>query len=228
MIKKVSLILILLYHVNCVHAQDITCKVLHEKIAGEYVGNCQNGLANGKGKSKGVDSYSGMFKDGLPNGKGKYVYSNGNVFKGYFKSGCKEGKGKFEYTVNGKKQILNGYWKNDEYVGQQKVDEPYRVTLSSGILNYSIKKVEGHESDQVILFSIKSSMTDFMPDDLEIRNFNGQIMQLGKKFTISHYQCPFTCEINYSIKTGFNQRKMCQFIFDVSEKGKYEIVLSND
>ena len=63
-----------------INAQTDSCKVLLEKISGKYTGDCISGLANGKGKSIGEDTYIGTFKDGLPDGKGKYIFKNGDVF----------------------------------------------------------------------------------------------------------------------------------------------------
>jgi len=94
-----------------INAQTDSCKVLLAKITGKYTGECQNGLANGKGRSIGEDSYIGIFKDGLPHGIGKYVFKNGNNFQGNWLYGQKNGKGKFELIIDGKKNNIIGYWK---------------------------------------------------------------------------------------------------------------------
>ncbi|PKP27440.1 MAG: hypothetical protein CVU06_01995, partial [Bacteroidetes bacterium HGW-Bacteroidetes-22] len=115
--KKLTLTIIILVLTLSINAQSDSCNVLLEKISGRYTGKCLDGLANGKGKSIGEDTYIGTFKDGLPNGKGKYLYKNGDTFQGYWLNGQKDGKGKFEYTINGEKYTLIGYWKKDEYFG---------------------------------------------------------------------------------------------------------------
>ncbi len=140
--KKLPLIIIALFLAQSTIAQTEPCKVLLEKISGSYTGNCQNGLANGKGKSIGEDTYTGFFKDGLPDGKGKYVFKNGDSFQGYWKNGLKNGNGKFEYTLNGEKQSLVGYWKNGEYAGLTDPGISYKVTSVSGIADYKINKKE--------------------------------------------------------------------------------------
>ena len=211
-----------------ISAQTDSCKVLLEKISGKYEGDCQNGLANGKGKSIGEDTYVGIFKNGLPDGKGKYIFQNGNIFQGYWQNGLKDGKGKFEYTVKGEKQTLVGYWKQDEYVGVAEPKIPYRVTSASGILNYEVEKKESsNEHDTEITFSIKSAFTDFAPADLKIEKSSGKIVQTGKKFGIIQYICPLHCEISYTILVA-ETRKQCRFIIEILEEGKYSVTLSND
>ena len=120
------------------NAQTDTCKVLLDKISGQYSGECMNGLANGKGKSIGEDTYIGTFKNGLPEGKGKYIFKNGDIFLGNWLNGKKNGKGKFEISINGKMNTINGYWKENEYVGVSEPNVPFRVTNSSGIFNFKV------------------------------------------------------------------------------------------
>ncbi|MFZ4549032.1 MAG: hypothetical protein ACOYN4_16405, partial [Bacteroidales bacterium] len=152
--KNLLLLIIVMFLVQGLIAQTESCKVLLEKISGSYSGNCQNGLASGKGKSVGEDTYTGFFKDGLPDGKGKYVFKNGDSFQGNWKKGIKDGKGTFEYTLNGKKQTLNGYWKNDEYAGTTETGKSYNVTSVSGIPDYKINKKESlSEHDNEVIFS---------------------------------------------------------------------------
>jgi hypothetical protein len=211
-----------------IRAQAESCKVLAGKISGKYTGQCLNGLANGKGKSIGEDTYIGTFKDGLPDGKGKYLYKNGDIFQGYMKNGKKDGKGKLNYTLNGKKYTLTGYWKNDEYAGVTEPDVFYRVTSSTGIMNYEVVKNEpANALDKEISFTIKSSFTDFAPGDLKIEKSSGQIVKTGKKFSITQYYCPLQCEISYTILVG-GSRKACRFIVEILKEGKYTVTLNND
>ena len=225
--KKLTLTIIILVLTLSINAQSDSCNVLLEKISGRYTGKCLDGLANGKGKSIGEDTYIGTFKDGLPNGKGKYLYKNGDTFQGYWLNGQKDGKGKFEYTINGEKYTLIGYWKKDEYFGVTEPDISYRVASASGIMKYTVEKNELiNEHDKDITFSIKSAFTDFTPTDLIIDKSSGQIVQSGKKISISQYFCPLHCEISYTILVG-DTRKQCRFIIDILEEGKYTITISN-
>jgi len=213
-----------------INAQTDSCKVLLEKIAGNYTGECLNGLANGKGKSIGEETYIGTFKDGLPDGKGKYIFKNGDVFIGNWLNGKKNGKGKFEISINGKNYIVTGYWKDDEYVGVSEPKVSYRVTNCSGIFDYKVEKskpVNEFDKNNHINISIKSAFTDFSPDDLKIVTTSGQINRLGKKIEITQYFCPFHCEINYTILVDFI-RKPCRFSIDIEENGTFNISLSNN
>ncbi len=226
--KNLSLTLIIVVFSLSINAQTDSCQVLLEKISGIYTGKCVNGLANGKGKSIGEDTYVGTFKDGLPDGKGKYIYKNGDTFQGSWSNGQKNGKGKFEYTLEGKKYTLKGYWEKDEYVGATDPDIAYRVSSVSGIMNYDVKKNESiSELDKMITFSIKSAFSDFAPTDLKIDISSGQIIQSGKKFSIFQYFCPLHCEISYTILVS-DTRKQCRFIIDIYKEGSYTITLSND
>lgn len=226
--KNTAFTLILLVFTLSITAQTDSCKVLLKKISGEYTGKCLNGLANGKGKSTGEDTYTGTFKDGLPDGKGNYLYKNGDLFQGYWKNGKKDGKGKFEYTLNGKKQTLTGYWKDDEYAGVTEPDAAYRVTCASGIMDYKVeKKQSANAQENQVTFSIKSAFTDFLPTDLRIEKSTGQLLQNGKKFSITQYFCPLHCELSYTILT-MQTRKQCRFILDVLKEGAYTVTLSND
>ncbi len=226
--KNLSLIIISLVFLQSIHAQTESCKVLLEKISGKYTGKCQDGLANGKGKSIGEDTYTGIFKDGMPHGKGKYIYKNGDVFQGNWKNGRKDGKGKFSYSINGEKYTLIGYWMNDEYIGDTEPGSTYKVTSASGIMSYTVEnKGSGNKSNSKITISIKSAFTDFAPRDLKIEISSGQMIQSGKKIVINQYFCPLHCEISYSILVG-EIRKQCRFGIDILEEADYSITLSND
>lgn len=226
--KYLTLIIISLVLLQSINAQNESCSVLLDKISGQYTGKCKDGLANGKGKSVGEDTYIGIFKDGLPHSRGKYLYKNGDLFKGSFKKGKKDGKGKFNYSLNGAKYTLIGYWKDDDYVGLTDPDISYRVTSSSGIPDYKVEKNESvYNSGNGITFSIKSAFTEFLPRDLRIDNSSGQYFQSGKKFGVNQFFLPLHCEISYTILVG-TIRKQCRFIIDIIEDGRYTVTLSND
>lgn len=226
--KVFMLILIAFALIQALNAQTETCQVLLDKISKEYKGDCKNGLANGKGKATGEDVYIGSFKNGLPDGNGKYIFKNGDIYQGSWKEGKKDGKGKFTFSINGNKQILVGYWKNDEYAGINEPDISYRVISVIGLMDYKINEnVKPVENEDEISFSIKSAFTDFMPSDLKLEKSSGQIFQTGKRFGINHYSYPLHCEVSYSILVG-QIRKQCQFIVDILKKGRYEVTLNND
>jgi hypothetical protein len=227
--KQLTAAAILLVFTFTLSAQTEPCKVLLEKISGKYTGECINGLANGKGKSIGEDIYTGNFKDGLPDGKGKYVFRNGDIFQGFWSMGKKEGKGTLQYTLNGTKFTLEGFWKNDEYVGVKDPALSYRVISSTGLTDYKVERgVTAGELDKEVVISIKSAFTDFVPSDLKIEKSTGQIIQSARKFVITQYFCPLNIEISYSILLAGGGRKQFRFIVEILEEGKYAITLIND
>lgn len=226
--KTLKLIILLTIMAQGITAQTTSCKVLLDKISGTYTGDCKDGLANGKGKAIGEDTYIGSFKNGLPDGKGKYIYQNGDVFQGIWENGKKNGRGKFKYSLDGQKQKLTGYWKDDEYVGKTNPDLAFKVTSSTGILSYDVDEKEpANERDRGITISIKSAFTDFAPPDLRIENSSGNVSRSGKKLLINQYFCPLHLEMSYTILVGEN-RKQCRFIIDIYKEGKYSITLHND
>ena len=122
--NQIIALLTLLFASSTAMAQE--CKVLLPSIAGVYEGECDKSKANGKGRSKGVDSYEGQFKNGLPEGVGKYVWQNGNWYEGAFKAGKRQGEGIMHYPIAGKADsTLTGFWAKDLYVGIYEV--PFKV-----------------------------------------------------------------------------------------------------
>lgn len=224
--KNLALLILLLSHFLIANAQSDECKVLMESIAGEYQGDCLNGLANGKGKSKGIDSYKGFFKDGLPDGMGTYTYKNGDVYKGEWAKGLKNGKGEFKYTLNNKSLKLVGYWENGEYKGTSDPEKNYRVLTTLGITDYTIEEKESGQ--KVIRLIMKNAMTDFMPIDLKLNSSSGQIMTVGKRISISDYFCPYNLDVSYTIRTGSGIRKQFRFLIEINNPGYYTITLVND
>ena len=133
MIQLKRLLFLFIFLTIFINAYSQECRVLPESLKGTYVGDCENGKANGKGKAVGVDSYEGEFKNGYPEGKGSYIWKDGHYFIGQFKKGKKEGKGDIYYeSVKGEDSVINGYWKKDEYIGEY--EKPYEIrNTSSGI-----------------------------------------------------------------------------------------------
>ncbi len=205
--------------------QNDTCKVLLNKIAGLYDGQCKDGLANGKGISKGEDEYTGMFKNGLPDGKGKYTFKNGDIYDGYWSNGVKNGQGKFSYTLNGQKMTLRGYWKNGDYVGLANPDEAYRVTANTGIESYSIKRTEDVGSQ--IKISFVGAMTKTVPTGLNVTSSSGHVNKENKNFSIYDFVCPNNCTINFIIRTSGGNRQ-CSLEFEILKPGKYEVLITNN
>lgn len=117
----VLLLITVLFSSYGLYAQDSThaCKVATKDLDGTYVGECKNGLAQGKGEARGNHRYVGNFKNGLPHGEGIYYYTDNQYHKGKFQEGVKEGKGEMHYLRNGQPDsVIKGYWSGDEYRGK--------------------------------------------------------------------------------------------------------------
>ena len=128
MMKKIKILLFAVSMLAPLFVQA-QCEVLLESISGEYEGECKKGKANGKGISKGTDTYDGQFKKGYPDGQGQYTWSNGNVFIGNFKKGLKEGEGRLVIKESQKDSLVIGYWSKDNYIGKEK--DPYKILYKS-------------------------------------------------------------------------------------------------
>nr|XP_043613779.1 protein ACCUMULATION AND REPLICATION OF CHLOROPLASTS 3 isoform X2 [Erigeron canadensis] len=78
---------------------------------GLYVGRCQGGLPEGKGRlSLGDGSfYDGLWRNGKRSGLGTFCFSNGDVFRGSWRDDVMHGKGWF-YFHTGDRWFVN-FWK---------------------------------------------------------------------------------------------------------------------
>ncbi len=95
-------------------AEEEKCRVMDPDIADDYKGECKEGLANGKGISKGRDTYEGDFLNGKPHGKGTYSWYNGDVYTGDWIDGLRQGWGTLK-RPNG--AYYEGEWKNGKRDG---------------------------------------------------------------------------------------------------------------
>ena len=134
--KTPTLLAIMIFISGYALAQE--CKVLKTEISASYHGDCKNGLAQGKGIAKGLDSYEGEFIKGLPDGTGTYIWANGDNYKGNWKKGLKDGRGIYVWHTAKGDSTLTGVWRKDKYQGSG--ISPYRVSQSEGVPRYTISK----------------------------------------------------------------------------------------
>jgi hypothetical protein len=224
LVRLLSVIIIVLTSLSFSNNKE-NCKVLLEPISGSYNGSCKDGLAHGRGTAKGVDTYNGLFNEGLPHGNGTYTYQNGNSFKGQFQNGMKHGSGEFTFFVGEQKMVQKGYWQHDEYVGNNKPTELFRVTERTNILSYSIKLVG--ESENQIKISFFTAHTRYIPTGLEIVTSRGELLQEMRDFSIYRFTPPNHVSVRYTIMTAGGPR-VCALSFIIMQPGKYEVVISND
>ncbi len=150
-IVKLSLsVLLLLFVVNMNAQETANCKVLNEKISGEYTGACKKGLAHGKGKSVGTDTYEGRFKAGHPHGFGTYTFATGEKYTGSWKKGKKQGLGKL-IAADGN-LVKEGIWKADKFVKEKEFPK-YAILMKQNVQSVSIyKQNDGTDKIEIILF----------------------------------------------------------------------------
>jgi hypothetical protein len=103
-----------LVSVFAVTAFAADCKVNDSDISGDYVGGCVNGLAHGKGKAKGKDTYEGEFKLGNKSGKGTYIWEDGGKYSGAYLDDKEHGKGT---SVSASGEKYDGDWLNGKRSG---------------------------------------------------------------------------------------------------------------
>lgn len=99
-----------------------------------YEGNLENCFWHGKGKryyKDGSIMYDGEWKNGRRNGLGIFYYENGECYDGEFKNDLPDGKGNWYYPgyPNEKHIKYSGYFKEGEYIGNQKYDEDYNCLI---------------------------------------------------------------------------------------------------
>lgn len=200
------------------------CKVLLEKISGNYNGDCKKGLAHGHGIAQGEDTYIGDFRKGLPSGKGLYTYKNGDSFFGYWKNGKKDGIGEMRYYSIKTDSTISGKWKNDTLIGNNKFDESYHVSFKRSIQDYSFEKTKDDENQIEISFEVV--MNKFFPKNLSFEGSSGHTTPYPKKIVILEPRYPFIGNVEYQIKYQ-NAWITCNFIFTIKEKGKWHVILKH-
>jgi len=203
-----------------------SCKVLLTEISDSYKGDCKDGIADGRGRAKGIDVYKGKFKNGLPDGKGKYEYENGNIFTGNFKNGLKHGEGKFIYFLAGKSYTQKGYWVNGDYVGLSRPELSHRVLMKNGVDRIDVNKLSGDiDKIKVSFFAL---LIKYVPLGLKISSSSGQVTQTGQDFFITNSSLGSNfIDIEYIVKKS-GQNKGCLVSFEIIQKGNYEVVITNE
>ncbi|MBW2218668.1 MAG: hypothetical protein JRF40_04110 [Deltaproteobacteria bacterium] len=126
-----------------VNAETDNCKVLDEDIADTYEGGCEDGLAHGKGRASGRDSYDWEFKNGRQHGECTYTWFSGDVFSGSWTEGKRNGWGTLNrpdgayYEGEWKDGMRHGNgmykWSNSaHYEGEWKEDERWGMGVFYG------------------------------------------------------------------------------------------------
>lgn len=219
------LIVLLLAFSTAIIAQN-ECKVLLEDLSGNYEGDCRKGLAHGKGKAVGIDSYSGKFKKGYPEGRGTYNYADGSFYKGEFKKGRREGKGRYVfYTDEGKKMEQDGYWEDDRYIGPKKI-KPYKVKMRRNIDRYTISRI--NDGNDIRIFLKQNGRNNPTISNLMINGSSGQEMSVSSYLGFKNVEFPFTCKLRYTTQNKLQTSSYeVLFEFEIIKPGKWNVNLHN-
>ncbi len=90
------------------------CIVRTPGLQGSYSGDCEAGLANGRGRAVGTDRYEGGFRDGQPQGPGAYTFADGRRLEGEFSAGRMNGRGRLVYPAG---DVLEGEFRENLLFG---------------------------------------------------------------------------------------------------------------
>ena len=218
------LFLSFLFSGNTAFTQE-TCKVLKPGIDSAYHGKCKKGLAHGKGKADGIDSYLGKFVDGLPDGKGTYTWANGDQYIGQWDQGRKNGEGTLTLKLNEKDSIVSGLWKDDNYLGP-KPDNP-KVINNVGVDRHTFKKISDAK-DRVLVKILQNGMKNTGVSNFLMSGTTGVETMLGQDVGYDFVEFPITIKVSY---ITFNKMHTDQypvhFEFKISEPGDWRVEIHN-
>lgn len=202
------------------------CKVLVEKLKGEYIGECKKGKAHGQGSATGEESYTGRWKKGYPNGEGIYTYANGDVYKGIMRKGKKDGKGILKNKLFAGAEVKIGYWENDKYIGENKLTAKYYITKNSGLDRVRISKRREGENSIRLIFTKTSQTLRSLPDGL-MKIYSSGIessSSYGAILILDDVEFPFHMELRFtgSSKLAGIPTK-CELNFEINMPGEWEV-----
>jgi hypothetical protein len=222
-IKIILFMVFSLLSYNLSAQQD--CMVLKPEIAGKYVGKCKDGLAHGKGKADGIDSYTGQFSKGLPHGMGTYTWLNGDSYTGEWERGYRQGEGTFKFKSNGKDTTLTGLWENDKYAGP-KPPEP-RIIKSLNVDRYTFIK-SGKIQNRVLINLYQNGTRNQTVENFMIVSSSGNITSIGQSAGFENIIFPVSIKVNYTtLNKTRTQRLYVIFEFEIYEPGTWDVTIYN-
>jgi hypothetical protein len=220
--KPRLLIIAVLLSGSFTFAQQSNCKVNLANISGTYTGSCKNGLAHGKGKAQGVDSYEGQFIKGFPSGNGTYRWSNGSYYEGQWRNGLREGIGKMVY----KDSVADGYWENDKYTGAR-VIPAYSITRSMGVTRSSIKKTISSVPG-VNIRILQGGTENTTIEDFSLTYSSGEEYRSGYIYGVQNTIFPLNVRITYISWNQFHSTRFnVVFEITINDPGSWDLTLNN-
>ena len=211
------------------NGQDVkSCKVLVPELQGEYRGDCKNGLADGQGSAQGIHIYIGEFKKGLPNGEGKYIWSGDDYYIGTFKKGKRNGFGKQYMMIEGKSSFMEGYWKNDVYLGKEKRVQSYNTVRKTGIdrVSYIYKGSGEGKSEIMIRFKRAGAGSRSMVYNPSINASSGDLVDRGERYGFENVTFPFTASMSFNVPNKTNSMLVLATLsFEIMKEGSWDVII---
>jgi hypothetical protein len=224
----ISFIIFLFLSANTV-GQDIQkCEVKVPNLQGEYRGECKKGLADGKGSARGIHIYEGEFKKGYPHGEGKYIWSGEDYYEGKFRKGKRDGYGKHYMMTNGKSSFIEGFWKNDAYIGKEKREEKYSTVRKTGIDRVSyIYKGDGHGTNEIMIrFKRGGAGSRTMISSPSINGSSGDLVDQGEKYGYENVQYPFKATLSFTAPNKTNSMYILSTLsFEIMKEGSWDVII---
>jgi hypothetical protein len=207
-----------------IYSQQPACTVLVKNLEGIYEGGCKKGLAHGKGKARGIDSYTGSFKKGYPDGKGTYIWAAGDQYEGFWKMGIKDGEGIFRTQIDGKDTVIAGIWKEDKYTGPKPVYP--EVLMNNGIKNVTFSRMG--EGNTVTIMFMQNGTYSTGVSNVVIFGSSGNQYASGAYQGYERVLFPFKGRVTYhtlnAFKTGSTD---CALEFRITQPGRWEVKIYN-
>ncbi len=85
-----------------------------------YTGQFKSDARDGNGTYTWANGnvYIGEWSNDIQVGQGTYTWANGDVYVGEWQDNMRYGKGKLKATYEGVTMVIEGRWKNNEYLGK--------------------------------------------------------------------------------------------------------------
>ena len=226
--KLITLIILLLTPFLLLSQNKQTCKVLVPDLQGEYRGECKKGLADGNGSALGKHIYEGEFKRGYPHGEGKYIWAGDDYFVGNFRKGKRDGYGKHYMLVNGKSSYIEGYWKNDEYIGKEKKVQNYSTGRKTGVdrVSYIYKGAGDGTNEIMIKFRRGGSGSRSTITGLSTTASSGELVDQGEKYGFQNVSYPFTASMSFNAPNKMNTMIILATLnFEIRKEGSWVVII---
>jgi hypothetical protein len=208
------------------YGQDSGCIVLLEELQGKYEGECKKGKAHGIGRAEGQDIYDGSFKKGWPNGKGTYTWRNGKQYVGEFNRGKMDGKGILNDIVQGKERILEGYWRQNEYIGKENLPA-YQITDRQSLENVKLSRTN-ERGNTIRIRMLRDGSLNTSVSDVFISNDSGSIRDTNGEIYIDEAKFPIEIMVKFSAQSRLNTvRLSCRTTFIINYPGDWLVRLDH-